>query len=166
MARTKLTGTLELEEDLQFQQWQWRIASALWLSLVVLMIATALGLFGGGLLSRARGGVPGGPLWAEYERVTRFGATAPLTVYARTGADGTIRITFDSELLQAFRVRDVTPPPDAAVMVTNGVEYRYQAPGTGVAVVAFELDPVERGLIRGEIRSPASSVRLTQLILP
>jgi hypothetical protein len=166
MARTKLIGTLELEEDLQFQQWQWRIASALWLSLVALMIAAALGLFGGGVLSRARGGVPDGPLWAEYERVARFGATAPLTVHARTGADGSIRITFDSALLRAFRVRDVTPPPAAAVIVTDGVEYRYQAPGQGVAVLAFELDPAERGLVRGEIRSAGTSVRLTQLILP
>lgn len=166
MAEVKRSGTLELDEDLVFQRRQWRASQILWMVLVGTMIATALGLFGNGPLSRARAGAPDGLLQVEYERVVRFGASVRLVVRARPRPDGAVQFTIDQSLLDAFRVQDVTPQPSAAALVDGGVEYRFQANTSAPPVIVFEMQPAALWSVQGEIRSPAGAVQLRQFILP
>ena len=74
MAEMKHRG-LQIDENLQFQQREWRTSRAAWIVLLLTMAAMALGLFGNGPLSEARAGEPGDALWVEYSRFGRFGAT-------------------------------------------------------------------------------------------
>jgi hypothetical protein len=166
MAEVKRFRTLELEEDLPFQKRQWRASQMLWLVLVAIMAATALGVFGNGPLSRARAEDPDGPLQVEYERVARFGASVRLVVRARPRADGTVQFRIDRSLLHAFRVQDVTPTPSAAALVDGGVEYRFQANTSGTSAIVFEMQPAAHWSVQGWIRSPDGAVRLRQFILP
>jgi hypothetical protein len=165
MAEVKRFGTLELEEDLAFQRRQWRAAQVLWLVLVATMVATALGVFGNGLLSQARVG-PAHGLHVEYERIVRFGASVRLVVRATPRPDGAVRFTIDRSLLEAFRVQDITPQPSETALVDGGVEYRFRASTSAPSVVVFEMQPAARWSVQGWIRSPDGALRLRQFILP
>jgi len=166
MAEVRRAGTLELQEDTSFQFWQWRAAQALWLVLLGIMLATALGAFGSGPLSRARAAAPGGALAVEYERVARFGASIRLVVHARPQPDGAVRFTVGRALLDGMRVQHVTPAPAATSIVDDGVEYRFEMGEPRIATVLFELQPATRWTVEGEIRSRDGAVQLQQLILP
>jgi hypothetical protein len=166
MAEVTRPDGLELDEDLPFQKRQWRASRMLWLVLVALMAATALGVFGNGPLSRAEAGDPDGPLHVEYERVARFGASVRLVVRTRPQADGTVQFRIDRSLLDAFRVQDVTPPPSAAALADDGVESRFQAHTPRTLAIVFEMQPAARWSVQGRIQSPDGAVRLRQFILP
>jgi hypothetical protein len=166
MPEVKRFGTLELAEDLAFQQRQWRASQMLWLLLVATMIATVLGVFGNGVLSRARAGAAQGSLQVEYERIVRFGASVRLVVHADPRPDGSVQFTIDRSLLDAFRVQDVTPQPSAAALVDGGVEYRFEANTSAPSAIVFEMQPAARWSVQGWIRSPGGAVRLRQFILP
>jgi hypothetical protein len=159
-------GNLEVGEDLAFQRWQWRAAQILWAALLAVMAATVLGVFGGGPLSRARAGDAGAPLFVDYERLARFGASMRLVVHARPQPDGDIRFTIDRSILDAFVILHVTPPPASTVVAGSGVEYRFRTGTNGPAAVIVEVQPATRWGVEGAIASPDASVRLRSFIFP
>jgi hypothetical protein len=159
-------AALELEEDLSFEQSEWRRARLLWFILLAVMGATGLGLFGNGFLSQTRAGDLAGPLWVEYSRVARFGSPVRLEVHARSQPDGSVQFTVGGSLLQALQIEQVTPPPSSARIVEEGVEYRFEAGTSGTGRVIFEMQPAARWNVDGEIRSPDATVRLRQFVLP
>lgn len=124
------------------------------------------GVFGGGVFSRTRAGAPDAPLWVEYDRVARFGASVRLIVHARPQPDGSVRFTLARSLLEALRIQHVTPLPASTSIVGDGVEYRFQAAASGSVPVIFEMQPATRWTVQGHVQSPDGSVQFTQLILP
>lgn len=166
MSRTSRVGSLEVEQDLAFQSWQWRASQALWFLLLAVILAAALGVFGGGPLSHAEAGSVTGQLWAEYERVVRFGASVRLIVHARPQPDADIRFTLGHSLVRAFRIERITPSPSSTALADNGVEYRFPAEGTGTGMVIFELQPEVRWRVDGRIASPDDTLQLQLFVLP
>jgi hypothetical protein len=166
MAQVRRVGSLEVEEDLDFQSRQWPASRALWAVLLALMLATVLGVFGSDPLSRQHAGAPDAPLRVEYERVARFGSSVRLVVHARPQPDGDVRFALARSLLDAFRVRHVTPAPSSSAIVERGVEYRFRAGRSGTATVIFEMQPAIRWSVHGQIESPDGAVHFSQFILP
>jgi hypothetical protein len=70
----------QIEEDVRFQMRWWQVERVGWLLMGPFMAAAAVGVFGGGRLSRARTGEADGPQ-VEYQRLLRAHAAA-----GRTGA--------------------------------------------------------------------------------
>jgi len=88
-------------------------------------------------------------------------------VRARAGSDGRVSVTLARSLVLGFRVDRVTPTPVRSQAVEAGVEYVFAAePGNPAAIVIFELQPVQRWLIRGDVSSRDGSLVLTQFIYP
>ena len=166
MARPKRFASLELEDDIGFNEWQWRVSTALFWLLVAIIVAASVGVFGSGPLSRARAGEVGGPLWVEYDRLVRFGATARMTVHTRPQPDGTIRLTVGHPLLHTFRVEQITPAPERTTVTVDGIEYSIRADAAANATVTFDLQPIRRWRTHGDIRSPDAAVRVRQFVLP
>jgi hypothetical protein len=165
MGRKRL-GSLDIQEDVEFYERSWRVARFTLGVLLALMLATAVGAFGGGPLSHARAGGPEKPFRVEYERLVRFGASTRLRVHVRPGDQSTAAFTLNREFLDAFLISHVTPAPAGTRLVRGGVTYLFGAePGT-VAEILVELQPARRGLIRGEIASESSRLRLTQFVFP
>jgi hypothetical protein len=166
MADVRRVRTLELDEDLGFQRSEWRASRLTLAGLLSVMLAAGLGLFGNGPLSRARAGDPTGALWVDYDRFVRSQAATRLSIHARPNAHGSVHFTVSRSFLDAYRVMQVTPNPDSARVVPEGVEYRIGADPSGGGPVIFDVQPVQRWLVQGEIRSPQGSVRLRQFIYP
>jgi len=165
MTQLKRIGSLDLDEDLRAQEIEWRAGSILWIVLLATMIATGIGVFGNGWLSRTRAG-EGSALSVEYDRFLRFGSTRRVTVRARAAADGSLRVTLGQGLLEAQQVIGVTPEPASATLLADGVEYRFDARSDETSSVAFDLQPVRRWMVEGEIRARDAAVRLRQFVYP
>ncbi len=130
------------------------------------MAAIALGVFGDGLLSRAEAASADGTLRVRYERFCRFGASIRMVVEAPASADGTAAVAIDRAFVDAFAVQQVAPQPGSVRAVVDGVEYDIPArPGARVRIV-FELQPVQRGLVRTMVRAHGHAVSLTQFVYP
>jgi len=158
--------TFQLQQDERFQERQWRAARAAPLTLLAIVLLTVLGLFGNGPFSRARAGAPGGPLWVEYSRFARYGASTRVLVHARADAGGTASIFLSRSLVQAFRVTNVTPDPTGVRVTGDGVEYRIAADPGASGLVVVDLVPATRWIVHGSVGSGTRRVDLTQFIYP
>jgi len=156
--------SLELPHDPTFHRREWRLFTISWLTFLGLMAATALGVFGNGPLSHGRAGDPSGPLWVEYERFARFGASQRVRVHARVQSDGTMRFVVGHAVRDAFRITEVTPLPQSVTIVSDGIEYQFAARENGPIIL--EVQPVRRGFVEATIRSPEAALRFSTLIYP
>jgi hypothetical protein len=157
--------TLQVVEDLRFQQREWRAGTITWVGLIAIMAATVAGLFGNGPLSRARSGGPSDPIRVEYARFSRFGASQRLVVHLRTPEGGEPTLVMGRALADAFRIVQVTPPPVTVRLLVDGLEYRFNAAPEGAAIV-FELQPARRWLVRSAVRAGGAEARVTQFVYP
>lgn len=93
--KTRRVGDLSIDDDPGFQQHEWRVQRLGWIAALVVLLAAALGLFGGDILSQATAGEGG--LVVEYDRFIRFGA--PTTLLLRLSpeavADGAVGVWLD-----------------------------------------------------------------------
>lgn len=156
---------LQLEQDLDFERTQWRVARATWTVLLIVMAATVLGLFGNGPLSSARiqGSQPG--FAVEYARFARFGSTLRMIVHVPVDAQGTIRFSLPHTFLRAFHVQTITPDPVETRLVADGVEYQFEG-GAASPLVMIELQPVQRGVVQGVVQAAAGTLQFWQFIYP
>ncbi len=66
----KKVGSLEVDEDMQFQRKEWTVEHWSWIGMAIIAIAALLGLFGQGILSKTT--VENGPIQVEYGRFERL----------------------------------------------------------------------------------------------
>jgi hypothetical protein len=71
----------QLDDDLPYQRREWRAQRFGWWALTVFVAAAALGVFGGGPLSRATAASADGGLRLDYDRFVRSGAPARMLVH-------------------------------------------------------------------------------------
>jgi hypothetical protein len=157
--------TLEIEEDLRFQQKEWffqRIGVVL-LSLIVL--GALLGFTGmGGPMSRGEAGERRGPVHVEYERFVRRGAFSTVTLHLR-GAPGDIRFWVAARYFEHVRIDSVAPMPELVSVETDRHVYLIRSESPDVTVTlevehqAVGTPDAEVGLVGGP------SVRFSQLAI-
>ena len=157
---------IEVEENLKLERVEWRVARVPWTILLLLIAATLLGVFGDGPLSRVAAGSPDGPLWTRYDRALRFGSSTDVLIRAPIQPDGTLRLSIDRTLLDAFQVERITPQPAATTLDDSAVEYGFTGSAGAGASIVFTLQPTRRGLVGGAIRSADGRVELRQFVFP
>ena len=157
--------TLDLDEDLPFQRREWRASRLLFGLLLLLMLATAIGLFGNGPLSHLRVDAADG-LTVEYDRFGRFGAATRVTVHTRAGADGTTEVALSRSLVENFLITQIVPTPAETELTADAILHRFNARPESRTPIIFDLQPQRRWVITGEIRSGSDSVPLTYFIYP
>lgn len=104
---------IDLDQDLGFQYWSWRLQRITW-ALLALAIALAMGgLFGGGPLAHAVAGGTSKGLWVEYDRYARFQAPTILTLHlARQPARPEVaRVWISYDYLGSGRLERISPEP-------------------------------------------------------
>lgn len=154
---------LQVRQDLGFQRREWRSSRLLWTVVLALMAATALGLFGRGLLSRAEDA--SGALRIEYERFARYGAAIRLTVHlAQAGAPR--ELVLDYGYLRAMHVSSIVPAPIAEQPAEGGVLFRFAPSSSRTLEVQFDMQPVRRFNVRGTIQSGSQAITFWQFVYP
>jgi hypothetical protein len=169
MAQKKQIGSLEIEQDIAFQEKEWKIERAGWVVMAVIILLALIGLFGGGPVSTTEQGSSGG-LRITYERFERQMRPSRLTLNLPPPAEGAGQVKFwiDRAYLEKVRIENISPEPASVEVGPDRMLYTIQVgdPGRRVDVVLvaqFE----DSGLIRGQIGQDGSQpLSFSQFIFP
>ena len=156
---------LQIDDDKEFQRKEWRAQRIGIIGLALLVAVAAAGLTGmGGPLNDAEAGRRGDPVFVEFERVVRQGATSSMTVHLHH-APGVVKFWVSTPYLENVRIASIDPEPERVVLEQSRQVFEVQAGATDVAItivmehVAIGRLDAEIGLVDGP------SVRLGQWAL-
>jgi len=156
---------LQIERDPEFQEKEWR-AQRIGIRLLALLVAAAAaGLTGmGGPLNDAEAGRQGDPVFVEFERVVRQGATSTITVHLHH-APGVVKFWVSAPYLENVRIASINPEPERVVVEQSRQVYEVQA-GSADVEITFVIEHVTVGRLDAEIGLvDGPSVRLGQWAL-
>ena len=170
MEDPRRVGDLEMPEDLEFQRREWFLERVGWAVMLVVAVATLLGLFGRGWLSHASAGDPGAALRVQYERFTRLFSNTSFTVSISPGAlRGDIaRVWIDRDFLQSIQVVGMAPQPERVVAGPDRFTYLFAvAPSDRAVTVTLQFQPQHPWRHAAWIGTPGSPpLHITQFVFP
>ena len=131
--------SLEIDEDLRFQEKEWRFQRVGLVVLCLFVAASALGVTGmGGPLSRGEAGDRNGPLWVEYQRFVRRSAIATMKVHLRV-APGDVRFWISQDYFAHITVNSMVPEPQLVAIENGRQVYAFHAV-TSDATITLEVE--------------------------
>lgn len=168
MATVRRVGDLEISEDKQFQQREWKMERIGWVLMMLLVIAGFLGLLGGpGLFSDATAAAPN--LQVRYSRFAHLLEDTSLRLWATpVESEDTVRISISNTLLEDVRIEGIVPEPESVEAASDHVTFSFQlqAPNEE-AVVTFYLNPTRPGTKQGWLGIDGDSpVELSLFVYP
>lgn len=168
MATVQRVGDLEISEDKQFQQREWKMERIGWVLMMLLVIAGLLGLLGGpGLFSDATVAAPN--LQVNYSRFVHLLEDTSLRLSASpVEGEDTIRISISNTLLEDMRIEGIVPEPESVEAASDHLTFSFQlqAPNEE-AVVTFYLNPTQPGTKQGWLGIDGGrSVELSLFVYP
>ena len=165
MMKSKKARTLEIEEDITFQQKEWFIQRIGTVMLFLFVGAALLGLTGmGGPLSHADVSDADGALHVEYERFVRRNAPSTIKVRLR-GGPGDLRFWVSSSYLEQVRIDSIVPPPQLVFTESNRHVYVIRS-ATPDVLVTLDVEHLGMGRREAEVGLvDGPSVRLSQLAI-
>jgi hypothetical protein len=157
--------TLDIDEDIQFQQKEWffqRIGIAV---LFAFVIAALLGLTGmGGPMSRGEAGERGGPLHVEYERFVRRGGSSTVKLHLRVAA-GDVRFWVAAPYFEHVRIDSVAPTPELVTVEKDRHVYLIRA-GSPDVTVTLQVAHQSAGTLDAQVGLvDGPSVRFSQFAI-
>ena len=155
MAALKKIGSIEINQDLDFQRQSWKVQRVAWVLMLLVALGGLTGLFGRGPLASAELGEKASPLHVEYERFLRLYAPAKLTVYIGSSAiraDSTVKFWIDRGWLAGMEVRQITPEPETTHFGANEVIYTFRlVPSSRPVRITYELQTRSFGRVPGRV---------------
>lgn len=137
-------GDLEINEDMEFQEreWRWgRLGRAL---LVVIVLVSGVGLFGHGPISWTTAAADDGSLEVSFERFGRRGGSQKLglTAPASAAQSGQWQVDLSHDFVGSVSIDSITPQPDSVEAVAGGLRYTFtQADPTAALEASLSLTP-------------------------
>jgi hypothetical protein len=168
MGKVPRVGSLEIEQDLDYQRWEWLFERVAWVALAVVVLAALLGLLGGGgPFSSVTLAAPEDSLTLRHERFLHNHTTTALTVAAIPGRDGELRLWFDRDYLDAFELRTVTPQAGRVEAGRDRVTFCFRSQDDGPLTVHFHLEPRRVGRVAGRLGvDGGESLLFSQFVYP
>jgi hypothetical protein len=169
MGELRRIGSLEIDQDLAAQRWEWRVSQVAWVVFVVVLLAGLLGLLGPGPLSSATAGERGSGLWIEYSRFGHARAPGRLRVHTVTeGEEPVLALWVDRAYLGHLELAEILPQPEREQCFPDRLVYEFRPGGPAGEVtveLCFKYDAF--GLLRGALgREGESGVTFRQFIFP
>lgn len=170
MPETERVGSIEIEQDLDFQRRSWTIQRVSWIVMLLIASAGLLGVFGGGVVAGATAG-DRNELAVDYERMVRMSGSEKLGISfgERTPRSGTtVSLWLDREWLSRHKVRAIVPEPESTSVAADRVTYHFSAkPGVLPSRVEFDLETMAFGSLHGKAGIPGgSTVTFNQFSYP
>lgn len=158
----KRIGTLEIDQDLNFQKQEWRFERTGWVFLLLFLVAAVAGVFGSGPASRKTISAAQGSVRVEYSRALRWQTPQTLEIEMRSG--NLEEVALSESLMRAWSIQEVTPSPKEVVATDRETLYRFHG-RKGRIVFAYEA--TRFGRLEGTLRMKNAVVlRLDQWAFP
>lgn len=159
----------EVDEDVAFQQRDWKFERVGWIAIALIVVAAMAGLFGRGGVSDAVAETTDGTLRVEYGRLMRHRAPSELTVHVRPRAgDTSVTIAINDDFLRAVRVEQLVPEPESQRSIVEHTLYTLPTgPGSSRVRLTLYFVPDDIGKRRLTITVPGrDSVQLGLFVFP
>jgi hypothetical protein len=153
----------ELHENEPFQRAEWAVQRFAAFVFGLLLVAAALGVFGGGLLSRAH--VEGGNASVEYERFLRRDRQSSMTIDAAASGDIVIIETAGPLFLNSD-IQTLAPQPLREEALPDGVRYVFGSGADSSAHVTLRMTPRTAGPLQGTLRVNGTPLDLSCAVYP
>ena len=128
-------GDLQIEEDMPFQEWTWKIERVGWVLMALIVLASALGLISEGPIGKT---YLGDPSSLQIELHQSIHIDTPTRIHVRLVADGPYSIQFPYSYLSRAQIAKIVPDPDR-VESSNGVVTYFFSGTQGRADVHLDL---------------------------
>jgi hypothetical protein len=160
------SSTLQLSEDMRFQDLTWRLQRFAWLAFTAVLAASLAGLFGDGPLARVR--VDGGGTRLAYDRFARRAVPTSVELEIDAPAGPEIALRLAPELARHVPAGSVFPPPVHVEASAEATAFRFRPPvSRDRALLRFELAFDTAGLHDGWLTIDASApLRICQWVYP
>ena len=160
---------LQLDEHYGSQRRGWMADRIGWAVMAIVIVAALTGLFGNGFIGLRNAKDNTGLLEVEYNRFGRNGADITLTVVVResAAAQSEIAIWLSNEYLDAVRIDDIRPTPDATEAHANGLKFTFLTAG-GDLEAMFDLTGGKVGPVSGLVGlgGPQGAASFDQFFYP
>lgn len=160
MSKLQEINTLQVDQDLIFQERAWRFQRVGRWGIALLLLAALLGVFGAGPVSFASQADAQGQLRLDYERFLRSQADATLSVqvYPDKKHPAELHLWFSREYLNAFRIQEITPlpiqtqlAPDKVVLFFAVSENAQASKDQQPVALSFQFSALKTGWVSGTI---------------
>ncbi|EXF45723.1 hypothetical protein BAY1663_01898 [Pseudomonas sp. BAY1663] len=155
-----------IQEDMEVQARLWHMERLGWILLGTIVLATLLGLFSTGPLSKSISATASRELQVEYQRFERNAASSGIRIRAKANPEGDARITIDGKFLDTFTIETIQPQPVESRSTGAGLVLQFKADGDGWVAAYFTIRPDAIGLARFSVRSNGQRVGIWQLVYP
>lgn len=161
---------LQLNQDLGFQEREWKWERFGWAVLFIVVALAVAGLFGNGPISWTTASTDDDSLEVAFERFGRRGGSQELTVKATaaTVKAGVWEIEVSQEFLATMQINAIAPQPKSVEAVPDGVRYTFAQASDGADLeVQFALTPQKLWSRDGEFRLVGGEwIGVSQFLFP
>ena len=130
----------QIEKHYSTQQMEWVAFCIFWILMSLVLVATALGLFGNGLLSNKTYTAKGNKI--EYKKFMRVEKGTELLVHLNNAGENA-KISLNNDYLKKVRIEQITPQPSKVELINNELIYTFSSIQKGFIV--FYLIPQKMG---------------------
>lgn len=158
----RIKHSLELEERLDHQLKGWMIQKICSAGIGIIVLLTALGLFGNGLLSSKK--IEKNGISLQYEKFLRYEKEMNLG-WSTTGYEE-IEILIPMQYLDHFKIEKVVPEGYETVITKGYVSYTFKGDNAAHTSIRFYLTPQKTGNVTGEWLVNKQNFQLRHFIYP
>lgn len=147
-AKSINVSSLEAEESLKIQRISWKLERAGWILCAIVLVLAAVGVFGGGPVSRATAESADGAVSVKYNRFARNGAPERLEIELQSWAfsNDKAELWLSREFFSGVRLQEIVPRPEAVDLLPDRIVYHFRSPtGSGSLQVVFDYTPDSSG---------------------
>jgi hypothetical protein len=169
MSQPKRVESLEVAEDLSYQEKEWTVERVGWILMAGLVLLALVGLFGDGPVSSAiRRSQEGFQI--SYERFDRQMKSSQISLQlpAEAVQEGQIKFWIDRQYLEGVQIEDISPEPESVEVSGERLVYTVQVTDVGQPVtVKLDVRLQKSGLVEGKAGLEGGDpVSFSQFVFP
>jgi hypothetical protein len=169
MAAQEEIKNLESDQELGFQQREWRAERTGWAIMAAVVLLSLIGLFGDGPISQATQVGEGG-CQLTYERFTRNTSSSVIMVGLPENSiqKGQASFWIDRDYLDGIQIDDISPEPDSTVIEQGRTMYVFAAGESAFPrEVKFDITTESSGIKKGSAGCGDQQViQFSQIVFP
>ncbi|MFC7525341.1 hypothetical protein ACFQRK_15375 [Parapedobacter sp. GCM10030251] len=158
----RIKHSLELDEKLDHQQKGWMVQKICSIGIGIIVVLTALGLFGDGWLSSKKIVINGTSL--HYEKFLRY--EKEMNIGWAITDQKEVQFLIPMRYLDHFKIEKVVPESYETAITEGYVSYTFKANPAAQTLVRFYLNPQKTGSVRGEWLVNKQSFKFMHFIYP